>query len=151
MQRLRCIITADCQLLFNQMYVKRDTPLLFFLQAHKKKKLSSVWRLTSLMQHSGWPKPNCHCKLMASKSHGFHFRVLLLWTPHADWGPVSITVPQRFGAPDPAMLMSGRSPRGVPSAERSLSMALADNTYIHLNLLCVQRTGYWFHSWCWSV
>lgn len=36
MQRLRCIITADCQLLFNQMYVKRDTPLLSFLHAHKK-------------------------------------------------------------------------------------------------------------------
>lgn len=36
MHRLRCIITADCQLLFNQMYVKRDSSLPSFIQAHKK-------------------------------------------------------------------------------------------------------------------
>lgn len=36
MHRLWCIITADCQLLFNQMYGKLDSSLPSFLQAHKK-------------------------------------------------------------------------------------------------------------------
>lgn len=45
--------------------------------------------------------------------------------PHADWGAVSITVQQRFDAPDPAGLLTGRSPQlacvvslllGAPSA-----------------------------------
>ena len=48
---------------------------------------------------------------MASRSQRFHLRVLPLWTLHADQGAVSIAVPQRFDAPDPARLMSGRSPQ----------------------------------------
>lgn len=67
--------------------------------------------------------------------------MLPLWTPHADRGAVSITVPQRFDAPDPARLMSGRSPQlaSVVSLQPSAPSAwfhntLADNTRIHLNL-----------------
>lgn len=94
------------------------------------------------MQHCGRRKPNCHCKLMASKSQCFHFRVLPLWVPHTDRGAVSITVPQRFDAPDLAGLMSGHSPQlasvvsllpSAPSAR--LQNTPADNTYIHLNLM----------------
>lgn len=94
------------------------------------------------MQHCGRRKPNCHCKLMASQSQRFHSRVLPLWTPHADRGAVSITVPQRFDAPDPARLMSGRSPQpaSVASLQPSAPSAWfqntpADNSHIHLNLL----------------
>lgn len=32
------------------------------------------------MQHCGWWKPSCHCKLMVSKSQRFHFRALAFWT-----------------------------------------------------------------------
>lgn len=32
------------------------------------------------MQHCGWWKPSCHCKLMVSKSQRFHFRALPFWT-----------------------------------------------------------------------
>lgn len=127
MHRLRCIITSDCQLLFNQMYVKRDSSLPILFSSTSKKRLGAVLRSTSLMQHCGRRKLNCHCKLMASKSQRFYGRALPLWTLHADRGAVSITVPQWFDAPDPARLMSGRSPPaglcGVPSAECSLSTA----------------------------
>lgn len=93
------------------------------------------------MQHCVWPKPNCHCKLMASRSQRFHLRVLPLWTLHADQGAVSIAVPQRFDAPDPARLMSGRSPQlasGCPLCralpQHGSRTTPTDNTYIHLNL-----------------
>lgn len=47
--------------------------------------------------------------------------MLLLWTPRADWGTVSITVPQRFGAPDQPCLCRDVHPEAslqpsVPSA-----------------------------------
>ncbi len=136
MHRLRCIITADCQLLFNQMYVKRDSSVPSFFFKHFKKRPSAAIRSTSLMQHCGRRKLNCHCKLTASKSHCFHFRVLPLQTPHGDRGAVSITVPRRFDAPDPARLMSGRSPQlaSVVSLQPSALSArlpnnLTDNTF----------------------
>lgn len=91
------------------------------------------------MQHCVRRKPNCHCKLMASKSQRFHLRVLPLWTLHTDQGAVSIAVPQRFDAPDPARLMSGRSPQPASVVSLVLSASTAwlrntptDNTYIHL-------------------
>lgn len=125
MHRLRCIITADCQLLFNQMYVKRDSSLPILFSSTSKKRLGAVLRSTSLMQHCGRRKLNCHCKLMASNSQRFYGRALPLWTLHADRGAVSITVPHWFDAPDPARLMSGRSPQLASAVSLQPSAASA--------------------------
>ena len=106
MHRLRCIITADCQLLFNQMYVKRDRS--FFSLFHTrtlKEGRAGLLRSTSLMQHCGRWKPNCQRKLKPSKTQGFHSRVLPFCMPYE--GAVSITAPQSFDALDLAWLMSG--------------------------------------------
>lgn len=156
MQRLRCIITADCQLLFNQMYVKRDTPLLSFLHAHKKEVEPSLkvdlsyaaqWLTETKLslQINGIQKPGLQSASSLDAScrlgHCLHYCAAEVWCT------------------GPAMLMSGRSPWGVPSAQRSLSMALADNTFTWICCACnaldtnstthgvkVSRQLYW-HSW----
>lgn len=137
MHRLRCIITADCQLLFNQMYVKRGSPLPIPFSSTWNKRLSTVLRWNSLMQHCGRRKLNCHCKLTASKSQRFYCIALPLRTLHADRSAVSITVPQWFDAPNPARLMSGCSSQlaSVVSLQPSAASATppTDNTYIYLN------------------
>lgn len=42
MHRPRCIITADCQLLFNQMYEKRDSSRPSLFKAYKKEAEHSI-------------------------------------------------------------------------------------------------------------
>ena len=112
MRRLRCPITAERQLLFNQMCVKRDV---------WGEKVSAVLRSSSLLQHWGRPKLNCQYKLTVGS-----IGELPLWTLQADGGPVSITVPQRLDPADPAGLPSApftpAGPCGVPSADTALPL-----------------------------
>lgn len=86
--RPRCIITTDYQLLFNQMYEKRDCFLPSLLQAHKKKGKEQSSIKVDLSYAAPWPmKTKLPLQINdIRKSQGFHVRVPPLWTPHRDRG-----------------------------------------------------------------
>lgn len=87
------------------------------------------------MQRCGGWKLKCHSKLMASNSRCFHCGVLPLWTVHSGRAAVSIIVPQRFDAPDPAKAYV-RSPPSLPLwCPFSLGAAPANRQYWHLSNL----------------
>lgn len=164
MHGLRCIITADCQLLFNQMYVKRDSSLLSFLEHIKQKKVGRVGVLRIKVdlsyaalrprkaklsvQINGIQKPALPfwsaSSLDAARRPGrcLHYCARKVWCTRSSRAYVRLFTPAGLC--------------GVPSAERSLSTAPVhpqDNTNIHSNVclnltLRVHRTGCYSYSRC---
>lgn len=77
MHRLRCTITTDCQLLFNQMYEKRRFRH-SLIQAHKKKLSTEV----DLSYAALWPTTNrtaearAACERVSTQTPGQHIRLV---------------------------------------------------------------------------
>ena len=113
MHRLRCIITAECQLLFNQIYVQRPRcPLLFF--QHIKEEAEQCIKV-ALSYAALWPmKATLSLQINGIREPALLFQRASSMDVAPDQGAVSIAAPLRFDAPDPAGLMSGHSPQLAP-------------------------------------
>lgn len=76
MHRLRCIIRADCQLLFNQMYVKRDSSFPSLFPTHKKEADRSI--KVDLSYAALWPtKAKLSLQINGIQNPGLPFQCFL--------------------------------------------------------------------------
>lgn len=146
MHRLRCIITADFQLLFNQMYVKAaPSPSLLSSTVKKKKKAERRIKVDLSYAALWWMKAK-----VSQQINGIQQPLLPLRSASSldsplrpgCWAAVSIIVPQWFDAPIQPRLMSGLPPAclcDVPSASERPRPTDSTGIYLIWSILSIMH------------